>query len=115
MKEDPFASIIGEKLSAVVFILDYVQLQFDGPTLTCLRFPFLLVEGKQISVDQQGYRDRLCEQIGKTVAAVSTKEDVEILITFSDNSAISISLKPEDYCGPEIVTFDDGTGQMRVW
>jgi hypothetical protein len=32
--ETPFASLLGERLSSVEFVLnDYVQLRFDGPTL----------------------------------------------------------------------------------
>lgn len=29
--DEYFNQIVGEKLSAVVFVLDYYQLQFDGP------------------------------------------------------------------------------------
>ena len=34
MNFDYLNQIVGEKLSAVVFVMDYHQLQFDGPSFT---------------------------------------------------------------------------------
>jgi hypothetical protein len=42
--ETPFASLLGERLSSVEFVLnDYVQLRFDGPTLNAYSHPVVTV------------------------------------------------------------------------
>ncbi|MCS3450087.1 hypothetical protein M2222_001090 [Bradyrhizobium elkanii] len=35
-RSKPFEAIVGEKLSAITFVLDYWQLQFDGPSINAL-------------------------------------------------------------------------------
>src|SRR5580692_5452288 len=48
--ESMFESIIGEQLSSVEFVQDYVQLRFDGPTLTAFVWPELR-QGEAVIVE----------------------------------------------------------------
>ena len=99
--EGSFSPIVGEKLSAIVFVMDYWQLQFDGPTINV--FTRLAVHSSD-SVVRDGddqFRNRICEQIAKIVTGVKLAEREALIVTFEDQSSISISLKPEDYSGPE--------------
>jgi hypothetical protein len=73
----PFEAIVGEKLSAITFVLDYWQLQFDGLTINAL--------------------SRLEVSAGVQPEAFT--------ITFEDRSSIKISLRWEDYRGPEAMMF----------
>ncbi|SEC21458.1 hypothetical protein SAMN05444164_1304 [Bradyrhizobium erythrophlei] len=47
------------------------------------------------------FRNLICGQIGKVVASVALTRPEAFTITFEDQSEIRISLKWEDYRGPE--------------
>jgi hypothetical protein len=113
--ENPLEPIIGKQLSAVVFVQDYVQLQFDGSGLTAVTLPTVEVGEKQLAWGMPGYRDLLCERIGKLVTAASVTEGQQIRIEFDDGSRIAISLKDEDYQTAEAAVFHNGPSKTWVW
>ena len=104
----------GLRLSAVVFVLDYLQLQFDGPTFTALTWPLVTDEQGEISVQTAGYRDRLCEQIGKTVAK-AVEDPGELQLGFADGTTFKMSLRDEDRRGPEAAILQDTGLTVQVW
>jgi hypothetical protein len=61
----------------------------------------------------QGYRDGLCSEIGIEVASVRVTDD-ELSIEFVNSSAISVSLRDEDYCGPEAINYVAADGMIVV-
>src|SRR5437763_16088370 len=98
--DEPLNTIVGEHLSSVEFVLDYVQLRFDGPCLT-VNAPFLVtVMGTRYKQGSPGYRDSLCERIGHAVRRAFTVDDEKIVIEFHGHSEIEISLKPEERISP---------------
>jgi len=98
--------IIGTEMSAVTFVRDYVQLDFDGPKFTALT-PITVSSSKGFAVTgNDQFRNRLCEQIGKAVADVRITEEQDAMISFADGSSIRLSLKSEHYRGPEAVIFN---------
>ena len=101
----PFDAIIGEQLSAVVFVLDYWQLQFDGPTISALSRLEVCVDGVALRDEHDQFRNVICGQIGKIVTAVALIQREAFKITFKDQSSIRISLRSEDYRGPEAMIF----------
>ena len=105
MDSECYEQVIGEKLSAVVFVLDYHQLQFDGPTFTILNPITVTSRGSSMAVGEDQFRNRLCEQIAKVVRRVECREGDALVIEFEDRSTISVSLKDEDYTVPEAVIF----------
>jgi hypothetical protein len=109
--------IIGEQLSGVTFVMDYVQLQFNPPPTINVYTPSTVFSsgGKWTSGDDQ-FRNMLCGQIGKLVKSVAIQDEEAFRITFEDDSVISISLKPSDYVGPEAVEFigRDKTGWLVI-
>jgi hypothetical protein len=113
--ERALEAIVGGELSAVVFVRDYVQLQFDGAGLTALNLPVIKVGQKTLAFGQPGYRDALCERIGHAVRGACVKENEWILIDFEDGSTLSISLRPDDYSGPEAAIFNNGPEETWVW
>ena len=100
--------IIGEQLSSVEFVQDYVQLHFDGPILTAFVWPVVRIPGALIRVKDPGYKDALCARIGRNVRKVNFLEAVELLVEFEDDSIISVSLRLEDSVGPEAGHFSTG-------
>ncbi len=102
------------ELSAVVFVSDYIQLQFDGPVLTAFTLPTVVCRSVVRRCDDAGYRDALCTQIGKTVSsAVATEEAIDI--SFADGSLIQISLDRADSRTSESAIFRETDGGFWVW
>lgn len=97
--------IVGNKLSSVEFVMDYHQLRFDGPCITAYIHPEVTVADTIYRWGEPGYRDALCERIASVVQKASIVEDKELCVDFDDGSSISISLRSEDYEGPEAVEF----------
>jgi len=111
----PLSLIVGEQLSAVIFVQDYLQLQFDGPTLTLLNWPIIEIGGNQIHYRTEEYRNKLCELIGRLVTDVSSKEEKNMRIDFEYQATLFVSLELENSAVTEVVTFDDGRGGYYVW
>jgi hypothetical protein len=104
-KHEAFQVIVGEKLSAITFVLDYWQLQFDGPSITALTRLEVNATGYKLRDGDDQFRNLFCDQIGKVVASVALKPAEAFGIKFEDDSSVTISLNPEDYRGPEAVIF----------
>jgi hypothetical protein len=113
--QEPLNPIVGSQLSSVEFVQDYVQLRFDGPCLAAFTPPSVRVGKAWFKWGSPGYRDLLCDRIGATVCTASVAEEKEIRIEFDDGALISISLRPEDYCGAEAALFDNGSEETWVW
>jgi hypothetical protein len=97
--QDGLRKLIGSKLSSVEFVMDYVQLRFDGPTLTAYTTPAVVRNDEKYAWDEPGYRDALCGQIGHLLQEVSVDEQVKL--TFDNAASVLISLRDEDYSGAE--------------
>lgn len=99
-------AIEGAQLSAVTFVRDYVQLHFDGPMLTALTWPTVIVGNTVWSFSSSGYRDALCAQIAKSVRRGIVVPSDRLQLTFEDESQLVVSLRPEDRAGAEAVVFN---------
>ena len=106
--------IVGEKLSAVVFVMDYHQLQFDGPSFTILNPITVTSGGSSVSTGDDQFRNRLCEQIAKVVKRAACTDGDSLIVEFEDDSTISISLKAEDYTVPEAIIFRGNDDEWDV-
>jgi hypothetical protein len=119
MTREPNVSILdelkGRNLSAVTFVQDYLQLQFDGPLLNVFVWPRIIAPTITVNFGMPGYRDGLCAQIGKSVGGVAVAADVTFRLFFTDGSMIEVSLLPGARQGPEAVVFQDGKGSFAVW
>jgi hypothetical protein len=107
----------GRQLSAVTFVQDYLQLHFDGPTINAITLPVVHIGNNQIRFGTPGYRDELCDRIGKLVVRAYVLPDDRLQIDISDQSSIVISLRARDYRAAEAVIFfaDDTRGDWASW
>jgi hypothetical protein len=105
--------LVGRKLTSVTFIWDYIQFQFDGPCLTAITPPIFRTATGVLSPGSAGWRDGLCSAIGVEVAS-SRIADEELRIEFANSSTISISLRDEDYTGPEAINYVAEDGSMMA-
>jgi hypothetical protein len=112
---DPsFQALVGEQLSSVTFVQDYWQFDFDGQGFTALTRVEVQANGLKVMDGDDQFRNVLCGQISKIVRRVNLSQREALTITFEDQSSISISLRWDDYRGPEAVHFRDGKGAVIV-
>lgn len=114
--KDYFSRIVGEQLSAVSFVMDYLQLQFNAYILTVLT-PLVVHLGERCySLGDLPYRDALCERITHIVNEVILATDY-LRIGFDDGAVFNISLRGEDQVGTEAIIYqfpEAGRMQMLV-
>jgi hypothetical protein len=93
-KEEALARLMGARLTSVQFILNYLILGFDEKgSLTTFVWPEISQGIKNITIDTEGYRDKLCSLIGVTTSHVILDLDETISIDFDDGSQLRIPLR----------------------
>jgi hypothetical protein len=107
----PLPSLVGSRMYSVTFILDYQQLAFDGPdteqhAINTYSRTRVGVGDSWFVSGEPGYRDALCNRVGGIVRIAGTDDaEKQIIVTFADDAIISISLRPEDFTGPEAAEY----------
>ncbi len=105
-------SLIGRQLTEVAFVMDYVELRFDGPILRALASPTVQREQTDWKIPDPGARDALCGLIGNLVEEAEDLSD-EICITMS-SASIHIPKGSPD-AGPEAAHFVPyGNGRLDL-
>lgn len=105
-----------EQLSAVVFVQDYIQLQFDGPCLTVYVWPTIRNAANALDRKSPGYRNALCDLIGCVVDRTSEEESEKLVMHFMNGATLEVSLKESDREGPEAAMLQDPSGKRwNVW
>jgi hypothetical protein len=112
--DDGLFELKGRVLSSVEFVQDYMQLRFDGPTLTTYTLPTVSADGTLTVFGDTEYRNRICAEIGREVQAHSVDDDA-VSIQFTDGTEFRISLRDEDYRGPEALMFHSESGKIWVF
>jgi hypothetical protein len=100
-----FSDIIGEELTSVAFVSDYLVLDFDGPTVTYYAWPSVLLEDGSFGFGEPGYRDMLCAQIGENVVQAQLEEFSAVTIEFENGIVFGLSLREEDLQIPQAGSF----------
>jgi len=108
--------LVGEELSSIIFVADYVQFDFNGPRLTAFSPPVVRLRGGESRFPGPGSRDALCSLIQQVVASAIARQDDRIDVTFASGARLSILLGAGQYEGPEAATFSDpNAGGLLVW
>jgi len=118
LDDNNFLDILkGEKLSSVTFVMDYLQIDFDGNRFTLNVWPDVNIDNRICRFGDPSYRDNFCLLIGKVVSNVSFKTDESLIFNFSDNANLSLSLDPDnsEINSPEIFTFNDVNNKFYVF
>jgi hypothetical protein len=100
--------LVGQELGSVVFVRDYVQLDFDGPRLSLYVWPTVVTD-RRVDFGEPGYRDALCELIGRPVTGVAGPT-----LDFA-GTRLLIDPAPDDVLGAEIALFQGETTELTVW
>jgi hypothetical protein len=107
--------IVGEFMNSVEFVMDHVQLGFNGSALTSYVCPRVHDHGQVFQESQPGYRDAICALIGTVVSSTEVREEDVLRITFEDNRSITVSLRAQDAIGPECAYFISASGRWWFW
>ncbi|MGW5112130.1 hypothetical protein [Nocardia sp. NPDC004123] len=108
------ARLVGLELASVVFVRDYLQLDFDGPRLSCYVWPTIDADGITRSLGDAGYRDTLCALISQTVVSIDEAVGTGLLLRFAIG-ALSIHPALEELGGPEIAVLSGFSDMWAVW
>lgn len=108
--------LIGEQLNEICFVMDYVELQFNGPILRALT-KVVVERGAQHSVfPGPGSRDALCELIEANLTGIDIDEQRAMMLTFDSGHTVTIPLALDDRIGPEAAHFVPGPNMpITVW
>lgn len=108
--------LVGEELNAVCFVMDYVELHFNGPILRALTSVSITRGERGWVVPGPGGRDALCDLIGATVTALDVRDDVAITVGLDSGYVIRIPLDARSRSGPEAAHFVPGlNAPIQVW
>ena len=110
----PLQVLIGEQLSAITFVQDYLQLDFDGNRITGYIWPTVRSQDATIRFGSPGFRDALCHVISSVVEDVIESES---LIELRFHSGISFSFRLADFPQQEgdRVAFNSQEGEWSFW
>ena len=111
-------SLVGEVLSAVSFVMDYVEFHFGGPCplVRALTDPVLETPEASVTFGDPGSRDAFCSLIGQVVTDLSEKEDEAIVVSFASSQVLRIPLDKNSRVGPEAAHFvPELDAPIKVW
>jgi len=117
-ESDALGELVGAELSAVTFVRDYLQLQFDSPSSAPILNAYTPVTvrsgSREAIIGDDAFPALIVAQINKQVtqAQVFPGEAVEIGLT--DGSRILISLRAQDYVGAEAINLRGRDGNLLV-
>ena len=115
--QECLSRIVGERLTAVMFVMDYLKFQFEESVLTVLMSILVRTGDKSYQLGDIPWRDSLCDRITHTVSGLSLAED-HLQIDFDDGSNFLIALNDEARAGNEAILFEyrdsPGAWQMLV-
>ena len=114
-QRDILGEVVGTQLSAITFVLDYYQFQFDGPTFTVVTPVEVVSDSGRTKSGEDQFRNHACVQIGKIVSRVTVEEERDIVVEFRDGSRLSFSLRDADRRGPEAVIYQGLQDRWNVY
>jgi hypothetical protein len=107
--------ILSTKLTAVCFVLDYVEFHFEYSILLAFVPPVFLSSSGKIRFPDQGCRDSFCSLIQEVVQDVKMDSSM-IQISFGRKGSLNILLTPDSQYGPEAAHFVPGDDKpITVW
>ena len=106
-------TFIGKKISAVVFVEGYVQIEFPGGRMSIMAQMVLQIDGA-VSLDSKadGFASALSSCVGAEVLGVQEQAD-DLVVRLSNGSTLRINLA-DPSIGPETFVYEDSEGGIWV-
>ncbi len=112
-KRPDLGSIVGDELSAVCFVRDYVELHFDGPVLRLLGEISVANSGEVQRENSEHFKNWLCRNIGRRLARVDTIDANEISLKFHGNDVIKVIGRQAGNEFAHYISFPEK--RMQIW
>jgi hypothetical protein len=108
--------IVGEDLSAVSFIRDYIRFEFNSPLVVdALTKTVVTVGGSSAALGDPAFANLAIGLIGRVAEGICLEANEALTITFVGGALIWISLRAEDSIGPEAVLLHGPGHQLAVF
>ena len=108
--------LVGEEISGIAFVRDYVEFHFDGPILRSIAKPKVTSERVTHTFPGRGSRDALCLAIGSKVERLDLAEGKHLIISLSNGQKITIPLDIQSQIQGESMHFLVGPNTpLEVW
>lgn len=101
MDESLLEGLVEKQLGSVVFVMDYLQLDFSHALFTVYVWPVVTIDDRRLHFGDPGYRDALCAFITHEVTAVEASPEAGLVIRFGLGEIVT-NPEPTDPDGPEI-------------
>jgi hypothetical protein len=112
----PLIDLIGRELYSIIFFMDYVQVDFNGPKINFYYRPLIYNGQKVFEFKDIRYHKEFCDFIGKKVNVIDEYLDLGLVIEFEDHCLINVPLKVgESYLIPEIAEYHGENYEWIMW
>lgn len=110
-------SLVGERLTGVAFVHDYIEFHFEDKILRALTRPSKTTPSESWTFPNLGSRDAFCALIGHLVERINAENDPHLLsVRFDDGSILQVPLGQGERTGPEAAHFVPGVNKaICVW
>lgn len=119
MSDSLLGELVEEQLGSVVFVMDYLQLDFGDARFTASVWPTVTIGDATLRFGDTGYRDALCAFLTHEVTSTEESAEAGLVIRFGLGEIVT-NPEPGDLSGPEIARlqlheapFRDGA--WEVW
>lgn len=101
MTDSLLEALVEEELGSIVFVMDYLQLDFGNARLSVYVWPTVSIGDVSRGFGDPGYRDALCALIAHEVVETEESPEAGLVIRFGLGEVV-IKPEPTDLSGPEI-------------
>lgn len=110
--ESLLRELVEEELGSVVFVMDYLQLDFSAARFTAYVWPTVTIGDVVRQFGDPGYRDALCSLITHVVLETEESAQAGLVIRFGLGEVI-VNPEPADLSGPEIAMLQVHANSFR--
>ena len=107
-------SVVGKKLLSVNFVEDYVQLAWDGSSLSAFSMPVITHKATRFSSNDADYKVVMWRLEDQKTEKVDVVPEKAVVLHFGNSARLEISILDADYVGPEILHFRNADGLLWV-
>lgn len=113
--ESPLTAIVGEYLSSITFVMDYLQIGFSDYRFNMYSWPVVFMGNQTFSRANNGYKDAICSLIGETLAEIEEYLDKGLTLGFKNASSIVLPLRVgKDFPSPEVAEFHGPNNKFLI-
>lgn len=117
MPSEPSLEIlVGEPINGVAFIMDYVEVYFNGPVLRCIANPTVRTSSGVSTFPENGSRDALCTLIGDSPSRIDLAPELSLTVHMTSGTVLTVPLDAAHSYGGESINFVPGINRsVLVW